>query len=101
MNQDCLTVQPTAWELMTVLMLRMPAHNAQQVIRLTVDSVYLCFSLDCAHGDLRLGGNGRNATQGRVEVCSYGRWGTVCDDFWGATDAVVACRQLGFIAAGV
>jgi deleted-in-malignant-brain-tumors protein 1 len=31
-----------------------------------------------------------------VEICNNNVWGTVCDNFWGTTDAQVACRQLGF-----
>ena len=44
---------------------------------------------------------GRNATEGRLEFCYGGMWGTVCRDQWGALDARVACRQLGFSTAGI
>ena len=48
----------------------------------------------CNHGAIRL--QGGTATQGRVEVCNMNVWGTVCDNSWDDTDALVACRQLGF-----
>ena len=49
----------------------------------------------CEDGDLRLA-DGMTQYEGRVEVCSEEVWGTVCDDGWDDSDAMVVCRELGY-----
>ena len=54
---------------------------------------------DLEDGNVRLV-DGPSAYEGRVEICSNRQWGTICNRYWSANDAVVVCRQLGFSVAG-
>ena len=49
----------------------------------------------CDSGSIRLV-DGTNQYNGRIEVCINSMWGSVCDTMWDATDASVACKQLGY-----
>ena len=61
---------------------------------------YLLFFTDTqvAPLQLRLVG-GSSELEGRLEMLYYGIWGTICDDFFDITNANVACRRLGLVAA--
>ena len=50
-------------------------------------------------GEIRLQ-DGTLPSNGRVEVCQNGIWGSVCNDMWDDTDASVVCRQLGYDPQG-
>jgi hypothetical protein len=56
----------------------------------------VCFQGACSSGGaLRIAGS---TAQGRLEVMHDGQWGSICDDSFTDVDALVACRQLGFLA---
>ncbi|XP_076081403.1 coadhesin-like [Mytilus galloprovincialis] len=46
-------------------------------------------------GKIKLSG-GNNPEEGRLLIYHNSQWGTICGDNFGTSDAVVACRQLGY-----
>ena len=50
---------------------------------------------DPISGQIRLS-KGQYSNQGLLEIYCNGEWGTVCDDSFDSSAAVVACKQLGY-----
>ena len=77
---------------------------ASQQCRHRNDAGVFCQSLTpdrftCETGEVRLRG-GSSSSEGRVEVCLDGQFGTVCDTFWDDTNAAVICNQLNLPSGG-
>ena len=108
MKHHCLNVQ-------MITFATLPASHASQqlesfvrLVRLTVlsdllivqGSLYIMHAAPvCNDNDVQLVGTD-TPTQGRLEVCLYGVWGTVCDDGWTDRNSEVVCRQLGYENSG-
>ena len=57
--------------------------------------MHVVYFIDCIEGALRLV-DGSSYNEGRVEVCSNGRWGTVCGVGWTEREAALVCSRLGY-----
>ena len=57
--------------------------------------IILCIISVCVQSSVRLQ-DGPNEQSGRVEICFNNVWGTICSNGFGAVDAGVLCRQLGY-----
>jgi hypothetical protein len=50
-------------------------------------------------GEVRLQ-DGTDISNGRVEICLNGVWGSVCNNSWDLKDASVVCTQLEYDSEG-
>ena len=44
--------------------------------------------------------DGTDISNGRVEICQYSIWASICNNGWDSIDASVVCRQLGYGTEG-
>ncbi|XP_052709244.1 T-cell differentiation antigen CD6-like [Crassostrea angulata] len=73
-------------------------YGTTQTIYCSIGGKWSPLDYRCEHSYTRLVGS-NVPFEGRVEVNKYGSWGTVCDDYFGMSEADVVCRSLGFQGA--
>lgn len=64
-----------------------------------IKNILAARSATCKNGKARLVG-GRNAYEGRVEICFNGEWGSVCGLQWYDSSVDLVCKQLGYKTPG-
>ena len=70
------------------------------VLSVSLQDMCCCSCTECDDGSARIvDASGSLSTEGRVEYCLGGRWGSVCRSGWDDDDAEVVCRQLGITEA--
>lgn len=74
--------------------------NVVCIDRALLVSLFTGVSDMCSNGDVRLVSEDATDSQGRVEVCLGGEWGTVCDNSWDDRAATVICQQLRLPSEG-
>ena len=58
-------------------------------------TLHIIVPTGCTESSLRLA-NGTVLNEGRLEVCVNGVWGLISTSGFGPTDALIACKQLGY-----
>ena len=53
----------------------------------------------CEENTVRLV-NGSSELEGRVELCAYGTWVTMCDNGWDIEETYTVCKHLGYPSGG-
>ena len=73
-----------------------------KIVTRTSGKIFIGFFLpdDCVDGEVRLQ-DGTDISNGRVEICQNGIWGSVSSNGWNLMDASVVCRQLGYSNEGI
>lgn len=104
-KNHCLTAQMTMFGMLPVYPQSCQLEPFVRLVRLTTRFLtsLLCSLLNNSHytapvcndNDVQLVGTD-TPTQGRLEVCLYGVWSSVCDDGWTDRNSEVVCRQLGY-----